>query len=164
MAASLTTELVWGELEDNLFGVLGYVTPRQEARTVGIVYVVRDFSLYITTRRSSWKAKHIPLNPNVSMTVPIPKRIPLLPWIKIPAATITFFGTAAILALDEVSQEFSHTLFRGLEEDPDVAEDLCIIKVTPEGDFLTYGVGVPLLAMRDRQQARGRVPVHYEVG
>lgn len=159
MAAPVTTDQVWEELIKNLFAVLGYVTPKGEARTVGIVYLVRDGHFYITTRLSSWKAKHIALNPHVSLTVPIPKRIPLLPWIKIPAATITFSGTATCLGLDDVSPELLHALFRGMEDDPEIAADACIIQVVPKKEFLTYGVGVPLLAMRDRQKARGRVPV-----
>jgi hypothetical protein len=34
--------------------------------------------------------------------------------------------------------------------------------VTPEGAFLTYGVGVPLLKMRTPAAARARVPVTQE--
>jgi hypothetical protein len=35
----------------------------------------------------------------------------------------------------------------------------CLIEVIPEGTFVTYGVGVPLLKMRDPATARARVPV-----
>jgi len=35
----------------------------------------------------------------------------------------------------------------------------CIIEITPEGAFVTYGVGVPLLRMRTPAAARARVPV-----
>ncbi|GAB3430776.1 hypothetical protein [Flindersiella endophytica] len=34
-----------------------------------------------------------------------------------------------------------------------------IVEIIPEGSFVTYGLNVPLLAMRDPSVARGRVPV-----
>jgi hypothetical protein len=40
MSVVLSSKQVWGELENNLFAVLGMVTTKGEARTVGIVYVV----------------------------------------------------------------------------------------------------------------------------
>src|SRR5215217_1176342 len=89
MTLQLTTAQVWQEIEANLFAVLGMVTPTGEARTAGIVYVVDDHKLYIGTDKAAWKTKHIVGNPHVSITIPIAKRIPFLPWIKIPAATIT---------------------------------------------------------------------------
>jgi hypothetical protein len=42
---------------------------------------------------------------------------------------------------------------------PEIHADTCILEVEPEGQFVTYGVGVPLLAMRDPRKAEGRVPV-----
>jgi hypothetical protein len=38
MAEQLTTAKVWQEIEQNLFAVLGMVTSKGEARTVGIVW------------------------------------------------------------------------------------------------------------------------------
>src|SRR5690606_40705345 len=57
-----------------LFAVLGMVTARGEARTVGIVYVVRERKLYVATGADTWKARHVAANPNVSITIPIAKR------------------------------------------------------------------------------------------
>jgi hypothetical protein len=34
-----------------------------------------------------------------------------------------------------------------------------VIELTPEGNFLTYGIGVSLMAMRDPEVAQARVPV-----
>jgi len=42
---------------------------------------------------------------------------------------------------------------------PEIHADTFILEVEPEGQFVTYGVGVPLLAMRDPRKAEGRVPV-----
>jgi hypothetical protein len=41
---------------------------------------------------------------------------------------------------------------------PTLAES-CVIELTPEGQFLTYGIGVSLMAMRDPEVALVRVPV-----
>lgn len=156
---NLTAVEVWTVLEKNLFAVLGMVTANLESRTVGIVYVVRDHKLYIGSDYDSWKVRHIIQNPYVSITVPITKRIPLLPWIKIPAATITFSGRAQIHATAEIDPSILKAIYRSTADDRELMQGLCIIEVEPEKDFLTYGVGVPLLTMRNPQQARGRVRV-----
>jgi len=161
MTLQLSSELVWKELGKELFAVLGMVTAKGEARTVGVVYAVRDHKLYITTGKDTWKARHILQNPHVSMTVTIPKRIPFLPWIKIPAATITFSGVAAVLEPEHVGKEVLNSLFRGLEMDSEMRATMCVIEVQPAGNFITYGVGIPLMTMRDPEKARGRAPVTF---
>ncbi len=40
MAAAPSTDLVWREIRKQMFAVLGFVAPRGEARTAGIVYAV----------------------------------------------------------------------------------------------------------------------------
>jgi hypothetical protein len=40
----------------------------------------------------------------------------------------------------------------------------CVIEILPEGVFLTYGLGVPLLKMLDVTAALARVPVAMEGG
>ena len=159
MNAQITTDQVWEIVAKKLFAVLGMVTARGEARTVGIVYIEHDRKLYVGTRQSSWKARHVRQNPHVSLTIPIAKRIPLLPWFKIPAATITCAGTAMVLDPAEVDPEVCERLFRSMAEDPAQLAQLCILELIPQGDFLTYGVGVSLLQMREPAQAQARVPV-----
>jgi hypothetical protein len=41
-------------------------------------------------------------------------------------------------------------------------DSAAIIEIVPEGFFVTYGLGVPLVKMRDPAAARGRVPVSDE--
>ncbi len=159
MAAPVTTDSVWNAMERQLFAVLGFVTPKGEARTAGIVYIVRSRLIYIGTGRDSWKARHIAKNPHVSLTVTIPKRIPFWPWIKIPAATITSQGRAEVQAVEAVEPKILQALTHGVELEPDAAANFAVIKVKPCGEFVTYGVGVPLLTMRKPEQARGRAPV-----
>lgn len=156
---TLTSDQVWQEIRRNLFAVLGMVTAAGEARTVGIVYAVSGETIYIVTDRDAWKARHVANNPHVSLTIPIAKQIPLLPWIKIPAATITFAGTATLQDAASAPPEILRALFRGMEEKRSEVEKMCLIVVKPKGDFITYGVGVPLMQMRHPDQARGRAPV-----
>ena len=35
----------------------------------------------------------------------------------------------------------------------------CVIEVIPQKDFITYGVGIPLMQMRFPEKARGRAAV-----
>ena len=78
MTETVTSEKVWRELEGQVFAVLGTTTANHHSRTAGDVYVVRDRKLYVGTAADSWKARHVRANPNVSMTIPIAKRIPFL--------------------------------------------------------------------------------------
>lgn len=159
MSLKLTTEQVWDELEKELFAVLGVVTAKGEARTVGIVYIVNDRKIYLSSKTNAWKVRHIKSNPHVSFTVPIAKRIPLLSWIKIPAATITFSGKARIRETSDLDDDLLHALFRGFEKDAELMADTSVIEIEPLGDFITYGVGIHLMEMRHPEKARGRAPV-----
>jgi hypothetical protein len=159
MTQQIVSEQIWNELGKQIFAVLGMVTSKGEARTIGIVYIVLKQKIYISTSRDSWKARHIQRNPNVSITVPIAKRIPFLPWIKIPAATITFAGQAKVIAAQELGEDILHPLLQGNEKDREKLSSLSVLEIVPVGDFVTYGVGIPLMQMRFPEKARGRVPV-----
>ena len=156
--AEITTNQVWQEIDKQLFAVLGMVSARKEARTVGIVYMVRNRKLYIGSIKDAWKVRHVQQNPHVSMTIPIHKSIPLMPWIKIPSATITFAGIAQVHEPDEVDAQIVQDLFRGMDSSPETSKPFVIIEVEPVGDFVTFGVGVSLMGMRDIDNAGGRVP------
>jgi hypothetical protein len=161
MILQLPTELVWKELRQELFAVLGMVTAQGEARTVGVVYTVHDQKIYIVSGKDTWKVRHIQHNPHVSLTVTIAKRIPFLPWLKIPAATITFSGIATVHDVGHVDKEVLNSLLRGLQLDEEIAATMCVLEVEPVGDFITYGVGIPLMTMRHPDKARGRAPVAF---
>jgi hypothetical protein len=157
MPADITTEQVWSEVEKQVFAVLGMVTAKGEARTAGIVYIARDRELYIGTSKGAWKTRHVRRNPKVSLTVTIAKRIPFLPFVPIPPATITFQGEATVHDVEEIGGDVLQALYKGMEIDEEFVADSCIIRVKPKGDFVTYGVGVSLLAMRDPKKSQGRV-------
>jgi hypothetical protein len=162
MTSQLTTQQVWQAIEKELFAVIGMVTAKNEARTVGILYVVRNGRFYISSGKDAWKVKHIAENPHVSLTIPVHKAIPLMPWIKIPAATITFSGVAHILEPEETPTEIVQAIFRDMADNQALMAESCLIEVTPVDDFITYGIGIPMMQMRDPNLARGRVPVNIE--
>ncbi|MEZ4593482.1 MAG: hypothetical protein R3D55_20410 [Chloroflexota bacterium] len=155
----LETSQVWQAIEKEIFAVIGMVTAKNEARTVGVVYVVQDQKLYISSKKEAWKARHIAGNSAVSVTIPIARRVPLMPWIKIPAATITFSGQARVLPASDAAKPLLRAVLRDMADDAASIADACLIEVTPEKEFITYGVGVPLIAMRDTVKARGRASV-----
>lgn len=158
MATSTTNE-VWRAIEQNMFAVLGMTTAKNESRTAGVVYIVRNRKLYIGSEKEAWKVRHVAQNPHVSITVTIPKQIFFMPWVKIPAATITFSGVAKVLSHEEIDPEIQQALHKGMEVDDEFIAATAVIEVEPIKHFVTYGVGVPLMAMRDPEKASGRVAV-----
>jgi nitroimidazol reductase NimA-like FMN-containing flavoprotein (pyridoxamine 5'-phosphate oxidase superfamily) len=159
MTLQLNSQQVWQAIEKEMFAVVGMVTSQHEARTVGIVYAVQNRKLYLGTGQQSWKARHISRNPHVSVTIPIAKRIPFMPWIKIPAATITFSGTARVLPAAESTAELLQLVFRDAATDAAMVANSCLIEITPQKEFVTYGVGISLQEMRFPEKARGRAAV-----
>lgn len=159
MPIELRSEQVWKAVERELFAVLATVNGKGQPRTAGIVYKVRDKKLYIATGSYSVKAKNAQQNPHVSLTVTVKKRIPFMPWIKIPAATITFQGTAKIHPADAVDASLRKLLLGNLHMDEKVLAGICFIEVQPVGNFVTYGIGVSLMTMRNPEAARGRARV-----
>ena len=125
----------------------------------GLVVVVRDRKLYVRASADSWKAKHIQLNPRVALNVTIPKRVPFMPWIKIPSATIAFNATARVIDAEDADPGVTGALARAIPDHSELSAPTCIIEIEPTGHFLTFGVGVSLLAMRDPKSARGRVTI-----
>ena len=159
MSAAVSTDSVWEVVERHLFAVLSFVTPSHEARSAGIVYVVQDRTFYISSGSETWKTRHIRANPRVSLTVTIPKRLPFVPFLKIPAAVATCQGTAEVLGVEAVDASIIKKIYRGMEVTDQLRAETRVIKVIPTGDFVTYGIGVPMIRMRNPEEARGRAPV-----
>lgn len=158
MSGSPTTEQVWKDLDEAFFGVLAFVNRNGHPRTTGVCYAVDSRSLYISTDKDMWKVRHIAADPNVSMTVTIPKRVPFLPFIKVPAATITFRGEARILDIDDIPASVFARLPQGRQTDPAVLDRTAIIRIVPRGEFVTYGIAMPITQMRRHEEAHGRAP------
>ncbi len=159
MTLQLTAEQVWQVIDKELFAVVGMVNANNEARTAGLVYIVRDRKLYLSTGSDTAKARHVAANPHVSVTIPIAKRVPIMPWMKIPQATITFQGTAHVCGAGEAMPDLLQKLLGPMANDQELIAGSCLIEIVPEGEFVTYGIGVRLIEMRDPNKARGRAPV-----
>jgi Pyridoxamine 5'-phosphate oxidase len=161
MAARLTTEQVWHQLAKGSFAVLSHVTPAGEPRSSGVLYKSIGRRLYIATAPDSWKARHVAASGRVAVTVPV-RRGGLLSLVTpIPPATISFHATAIVHAAD--SPEVRSVLKELASLLPAERQaSACIIEVIPEGCFVTYGVGVSLMQMRDPAAAAARVPVTQE--
>lgn len=153
----ITSEQVWRELDKASFAVLGYLTPTGEPRSSGVVYKTAGKRLYAAVAPDSWKARHIAAAGRVSVTVPVRRGGVLSLLLPIPPATISFHTTATVHPAGSVNV---HSLSKELDAllPPDRRDAAAVIELTPHGDFLTYGVGVPLMDMQNPELARAVVP------
>ncbi|MET0934063.1 MAG: pyridoxamine 5'-phosphate oxidase family protein [Mycetocola sp.] len=155
----LTTDGVWRVLKKQNFMVVGMVSARGQARTAGVMAYTVNRTLWFTTNDITWTARHIALRPEVSVTVTIPKRVPFLPWITVPAATVTFSGVAVIVPANRMPAVARDALTKRLKQVEDGSDGALLgIGIRPVGDFITYGIGVPMITMLDTVAARGRAP------
>jgi hypothetical protein len=154
----LTADQVWRVLDKASSAVLGHVTPAGAPRTSGVVYAVVDRHLYIAVAPDSWKARQIATGDQVSVTALVHRGGVLSLLFPIPPATITFCGKATVYPAG--SPEVGPLLAKLTKLlPPDRRDSACLIGVAPEGHFLTYGIGVPLMTMRRPQAARARVHI-----
>jgi len=157
----LTSEQVWRALAKASFAVLGYVTLSGEPRSSGVVYKTVGRRLYVAVAPDSWKAKHVAARGRVAVTVPV-RRGGILSLVgPIPPATISFHATAI---LHQAGSAQVRSLLKELGSllPPERRTSGSIIEIVPEGPFVTYGLGVPLMKMRDPAAAQARVAMSLE--
>ena len=161
MAARLTSEQVWHQVAKGSFAVLSHFTPAGEPRSSGVVYKTVGRRLYVATAPDSWKARHVAASGRVAVTVPVRRGGLLSLVLPIPPATISFHANAIVHQAD--SPEVRSVLKELASLLPaERRASACIIEVIPEGSFVTYGVGVSLIQMRDPAAAAARVAVTQE--
>lgn len=158
MASRLTSQQVWQEVAGASFAVISYVTRAGEPRSSGVVYKTVGPRLYISVAPDSWKARQISAAGEVSVTVPIRRGAVLALAFPIPPATVSFHATAKVYPAGSPQARAALKELAPLLP-PEVRDTGSIIEVSPKGAFLTYGLGVSLMAMRDRGAAQARVPV-----
>jgi hypothetical protein len=163
MEARLTTDQVWRALSKASFAILGHVTPRGEPRSSGVVYKIAGRRLYIAVAPDSWKAKQVAVTGRVAVTVPVRRGGILSLVAPIPPATVSFHALAIVHPAGS-PQAGSLVGALGSLVPAERQAIASIIEVVPEGEFVTYAVGIPLRNMRDPAKARGRVPVSQEGG
>lgn len=146
------------ELDRASFAVLGYVTPRGEPRSSGVVYRSLNGHLFTAVAADGWKARHIATGSSVSVTVPVRRGGILSLLMPIPPATISFRATAIVHPAGSFDIA---TISRVLESllPAERRRSSVLIELVPEGRFVTYGIGVPLMDMRNPELARAVVPV-----
>ena len=153
----LSTERIWTELSRASFAIVSHVTSAGEPRSSGIVYAIDERHLYVAVAPDSWKARQITDQQELAVTVPVRRGGLLSLFLPIPPATISFHARAIVhpagsLDLGSVSKKLLSLL-------PKDRRHATVLELVPEGSFLTYGIGVSLIAMRDPVIARGHVLV-----
>jgi hypothetical protein len=157
-STSVTGEAIWRALERCSFAVLSHVTPASEPRSSGVMYALVDRRMYVAIAPDGWKARMIASGDEVAVTVPVRRGGLLALMAPIPPATITFHARATVhpagsLDIGLVSKELKSIL-------PEARQaSTCVLELVPEGRFLTYGIGVSLMDMRDPALALAHVPV-----
>lgn len=154
----LTSERTWRQLAEESFAILGYVTPRGEPRTSGVLYKAAGRRLYVVADSESWKARHIAANGRVSLTVPVRRGGIMSLFAPIPPATISFPGTAVVHPghsplIGPIVEQMASMIPAAKRA------AVSVIEIVPEGTFVTFGLDVPLMKMRDSATALTRVPV-----
>jgi hypothetical protein len=157
-AVGLTSERVWHAIAKSSFAVFSEMTPAGEPRSSGVVYKTLGRRIYVAVAPDSWKAKHVAANGRVAVTVPVRRGGLLSLVVPIPPATISFHAMATVLPAGS-PQRRSILEELGSLLPPERRDAATIIEIVPEGVFVTYGLGVPLMKMRDPAAARARVHV-----
>lgn len=158
MRAEVSSEQVWRSIERSSFAVLSHVTPSGRPRSSGVMFVADDGHLFVVVDRRSWKARQIQDGAEVALVVTVRRGGLLSLMAPIPPATISFHARAIVHPAGELAAApVPERLAKVLPESR--RADVCVLELVPEGHFLTYGIGVPLMQMRDPERAGGRVPV-----
>ena len=153
-----TSAQVWRALARASFAVVGYVTPGGEPRSSGVVYATAGKRLYVVVAADSWKARHIAASGQVAVTVPVRRGGLLSLLLPIPPATISFHAAAIVHPAGPVASGAVPARLTSLLP-AERRDESCVIEIVPEGWFVTYGIGVSLMKMRDTSAARARLPV-----
>ncbi len=157
-SSRVTSPSTWRELGRHSFGVLSHVNAAGEPRSSGVVYALVGRRLYIAVAPDGWKAREIETGHRVSMTVPVRRGGILSLLFPIPPATISFH---ALVTVHPAGSREIASLSKDLASlVPEARRTSAVVfELVPEGQFLTYGIGVSLSGMRDPTVAVAHVPV-----
>jgi Pyridoxamine 5'-phosphate oxidase len=163
MPARLTTttsltEEIWRHLAKGSFAVVSHVTDAGEPRSSGVVYAMAGHRMYVAVAHDSWKARQLETGDQVSLTVPVRRGGLLSLLFPIPPATITFHATVTVHPAGSIARSSLPKALQRLLPETD-GSPISVLEFTPEGQFLTYGVGVSLMDMRKPEMARGHAQV-----
>ncbi len=126
------------------FAVLSTVSNAGFPHAAIVVYTAIGTTLYVSTSRSSRKARNIAADDRVALVVPV-RRVPVGP----PFA-VQFQGRAALLAANdsEILPLFAAGQLRAITRHGELDEpDGCFVRIVPNRRVHTYGLGVSVLAV-----------------
>lgn len=127
------------------FATLATTSPAQRPHAAGVLYADVDGVLYVSTLRSSRKARNVAANPHVFVSIPV-RRIPF----GAPPSTIQFAATAEVLAVDHpdvVALARNGRLGAITGHGELDLPDGCILRIMPGTTVHTYGLGMSLRAL-----------------
>jgi hypothetical protein len=127
------------------FATLATTSPNDRPHAAGVLYAAVGDVLYVSTLRSSRKARNIDANPHVFVSIAV-RRVPF----GAPPSTIQFAATAELLAVDHpdvVALAGAGKLGAITGHGELDLPDGCILRITPGARIHTYGLGMSLLAL-----------------
>lgn len=123
----------------------------------GVLYVLVDGAMYVSTRCSSRKARNVAENPDVFVCIPV-RRLPVGP-----PSSVQFAAQAEVLAVD--APDIVELADAGRLGPITAHGELtlpggCFLRITPRRTVHTYGLGLPLHQLiRHPLEAGGRVEI-----
>ncbi len=152
-----TTDQVWREVSKGSFLILGFTTRDGKPRSSGLIYAASGRRIYVEVHPGSLKAREIHDGDQVAVTVPVRRGGLLSLVMPIPPAAISFHARVVAHPLGTLDLGTISKTFAALPED--VRKGSIVFELQPEGQFLTFGIGMSLMEMRDLNKALGRAPV-----
>lgn len=144
-------------VERRSFATLATTSPAGIPHVAGVLYERVGDDLYVSTLRTSRKARNVASSGRVAVCIPI-RRVPLGP-----PASVQFQASADVLDVDDPSileaiaaGELDSLTGHGELDLP----DSCFIRVSLPSRLLTYGLGMPLRSLiKDPLSAAGVVTI-----
>ena len=139
---------------DRTFANLATASATGRAHVAGVLYALAEGSLWISTLRSSRKARNVAENPAVAVTVPV-RRLPVGP-----PATVAVQGRGTIVPLDDprLRRLAASGALKAVTSHGELDLDGgCFIEVQLPARVPAYGLGMPLLRFLRDPLAAGRV-------
>jgi general stress protein 26 len=135
------------------FCTLATSSPANQPHVAGVIYAMVDDCMYVSTQRTSRKARNIAANPNVFVCIPI-RRAPVGP-----PSTVQFAAKAELLTARDIARLAQAGELKAITSHGELEmADICFVRVTPSERLLTYGLGLPLRQLaKDPLNAAGLV-------
>ncbi len=128
-------------LRKRSFATLATTSPVGRPHVAGVLFELVDRTLYVSTLRTSRKARNVAANPHVAVCIPI-RRLPVGP-----PATVQFQGKATVLALDdpEIATLVAAGRLKSITGHGELElPDGCFLRIGFGPRLITYGLGMSI--------------------